>query len=168
MRRANLSVALLTIFAALPFSAQQAGSGPQDNQQTPPAVTRAPHSTEADNAIPLCPANLGDSLETDGIATGHDKSVSIPKPRNHVIIPEMSDEARRVGRERQIYDFKVGLSMILDVNGNPQSICIRRSAGYGLDAAAAESASKWQFVPAKKGDKPVPFRLTTVITFRQN
>jgi hypothetical protein len=130
-----------------------------------PAPARSPNSTAADMAIPLCPATFNDSLATDGIADRHEVGVKGPRPI-HTVPPEMSNEARRALRDYGPWDFVVVLSAVVGVNGDIQDVCLRRSAGYGLDASAAQGAMNYRFSPALKDGKPVPWRLTDEVSFR--
>jgi TonB family protein len=47
------------------------------------------------------------------------------------------------------------LRVVVDAKGNLQRVVIEQPLGYGLDARAIESLSKWKFTPAKLNGKPV-------------
>jgi TonB family protein len=115
--------------------------------------------------VPLCPATFDDSLATDGIAGKNDKTVAHPVP-THQPAAKFSDEARRQGKDRQgIRHFEADLSLVVDTAGTPQNICVTQSAGWGLDAKAAEAVQKYQFKPATEDGKPVAARLTVRVDF---
>ena len=153
--------------AGLAIWAQQPDSQLQSNSQNQLTLERAKHATKADKAVPMCPANFDDSLSTNGIAGEDDKDVQHPVQNNVApVIQVMSAEAQRATYENRIRDAEVDVSLIVDTDGNPQDLCVKRSAGYGLDASAAQTAMKYHFEPAKKDAKPVRFRLNIQIRYR--
>jgi protein TonB len=85
---------------------------------------------------------------------------------------ELSNEARQEihdeVKEKIIVNFeaKSVLGLIVDVNGNPQGVCIWKAAGLGLDLQAAKAVRRYKFKPATKDGKPVPMRLAVAVTFR--
>ncbi len=116
--------------------------------------------------MPLCPATFNDSLATDGIAGKDDKTVAHPIP-TYQPAAEFSDEARRQGKGKQgIRHFEADVSFVVDTAGKPQNVCLTQSAGWGLDAKAAEAVQKYQFKPATEDGKPVAARLTVRVDFR--
>ena len=58
------------------------------------------------------------------------------------------------------------MGLVVSNNGGPQNICIARSAGYGLDAKAAEAVQQYKFAPASKDGEPVAARLNIEVDFR--
>ncbi len=147
--------------AAIYVWSQQA-LAPNPDQPTPRPIVRDSHSTEADLAVPLCPATFNDSLDTDGIAGVRDKSVMHPIP-TYRPLPEATDEARRLDQGPLF--FRVLFSLVVDASGKPQDVCLKQSAGYGLDAQAAKAARLGRFKPATKDGKPVATRISEVFTF---
>jgi TonB family protein len=128
-------------------------------------ISRADHSTPSDKAVPLCPVKLEDSLETNGVASVGDKSITPPKP-THMVNAEFSDEARHIGRKPPIRFFEVEVGLVADAKGNPQNICLIKSAGYGLDAKAAEAVRQYRFKSAIKDGKPVAVRIHVTVSYR--
>ncbi|HEY6337060.1 MAG TPA: energy transducer TonB [Candidatus Sulfotelmatobacter sp.] len=53
------------------------------------------------------------------------------------------------------YKGTIMLSVVVDKTGRAKNIQIRRPIGMGLDQAAVEAVSKWQFEPALKDGEPV-------------
>jgi outer membrane biosynthesis protein TonB len=47
-------------------------------------------------------------------------------------------------------------------------VCLTKSAGYGLDAEAANVVQKYRFNPATKDGKPVPKRISVDIDLHLN
>lgn len=87
--------------------------------------------------------------------------VSAPVPLNSVEA-EFSDEARRAK-----YQGVVLVGLIVDAQGNPQSVHIVRALGMGLDEKAIEAVRKYKFKPAMKDGKAVAVSGVTVeVNFR--
>jgi TonB family protein len=76
---------------------------------------------------------------------------------------EFSDEARRAK-----YEGAVLISLIVDAQGNPQSVRVVRSVGMGLDEKAMEAVRQYKFKPAvdQKSGKPVPVEISFLVNFR--
>jgi len=75
---------------------------------------------------------------------------------------EFSDEARRAK-----YQGVCLVALIVDAQGNPQSIHVVRTLGMGLDEKAMEAVRKYKFKPAMKdGKTPVPVPITIEVNFR--
>ena len=58
------------------------------------------------------------------------------------------------------------LRLVIDENGVAQNIEVARSLDPGLDIAAIEAVSQWQFAPGKKDGKPVRVSAMIEINFR--
>jgi TonB family protein len=79
----------------------------------------------------------------------------------HQVDPAFSDEARKAK-----YQGVCLISIIVDVNGNPQNPRIVRPLGMGLDMKAIEAVKQFRFRPAMKGKTPVPVQITVEVNFR--
>jgi protein TonB len=82
---------------------------------------------------------------------------------------KFSDEARKAARKmrfKSLFSAISLISLVVDVAGNPQNICLKKPAGFGLDAQAAKAVRQYRFEPAVKDGKPVPMRLTVEVNFR--
>jgi TonB family protein len=86
--------------------------------------------------------------------------VSAPVPL-FTVEPEFSDEARNAK-----YSGKCLLSLVVDSQGKPQEIRLRRPLGMGLDEKAIEAASKYRFKPAMYHGVPVAVRIAIEENFR--
>jgi len=74
---------------------------------------------------------------------------------------EFSDEARRAK-----YQGVCIIALIVDAQGNPQSVHVVRTLGMGLDEKAMEAVRKYKFKPAlKDGKTPVPSMITVEVDF---
>jgi protein TonB len=58
------------------------------------------------------------------------------------------------------------VSIIVDVQGNPQNPRVVRALGEGLDEKAIEAIKQYRFKPAMKNGKPVPVMMNVEIDFR--
>jgi len=75
------------------------------------------------------------------------------------VYPAMS---RRVGEQGRVV-----LRVRVNPNGRADDVEIRSSSGhFRLDDAARETVRRWLFVPAKRGDQPVPAWVLIPISFR--
>jgi hypothetical protein len=156
----------LLMLSMLPLAWAQSQDQNAETAQKPPAMERAERSTKADLAVPLCPAVFEDGLEKDGIAFRGEDGVIPPKP-TYMPPGEMTKDAFGVVGAHGAYFFDVVIGGIVDVNGVVQNVCISRSEGLGLDASAAGNVRNYRFEPARKGDKPVPFRIKVEVTFKR-
>jgi protein TonB len=75
--------------------------------------------------------------------------------------PEFSDEARRAK-----YQGVCVVSLIVDVQGNPQRVAVVRHLGMGLDEKAVEAVKQYKFKPATLQGKPVPVEVNIEVNFR--
>jgi TonB family protein len=75
--------------------------------------------------------------------------------------PEFSDEARRAK-----YQGVVLIALIVDKDGNPQSVHVARALGMGLDEKAMEAVRQFKFKPALREGKPVACYATVEVNFR--
>jgi TonB family protein len=73
-----------------------------------------------------------------------------------------SDEARRAHLQG-----KCLVSLVVDVQGNPQDIQVVGPLGKGLDEKAIEAVKRYKFTPAmRNGITPVPVRIKLAVDFR--
>lgn len=81
----------------------------------------------------------------------------------HSVEAEFSDEARRAK-----YEGTVVVSLIVDAQGNPQSVHVSRTLGMGLDEKAIEAVKQYKFKPSidQKTGKPVPVMVSVEVRFR--
>jgi len=56
---------------------------------------------------------------------------------------------------KDLTDNQLGLSYIVDENGDVKNVQIERPLGLGIDDPIAEMVAHWKFEPARKGDQPV-------------
>jgi TonB family protein len=83
------------------------------------------------------------------------KYVENPKP----VYPQ---EAKRKG-----YEGEVVLRVEILSNGRVGEIEVKSSSGYELlDRSALTAVKQWKFVPAKKGEKTIPFRVNIPVKFQ--
>ncbi len=162
MRIAKLAHYLLAVGAAVVGAQQPSISNPV--QPPPSSIIRDPHSTNADFAVPLCPASFNDRLATNGVLDKFADGATPPVLKKSADA-QFSEEARHQKRKGRITHFEAVLSFVVNTDGEPQNICLMRSTGYGLDAKAAEAVQKYKFAPATKDGKPVAARLHVQVDF---
>ena len=165
--RWSLFAILLDLPAAC-FAQQSVPTTPSQPVTVAAAPVRDPHSNSADLAVPLCPAKFEDSLASDGIASQLRKEGVKPPEVLKSPEAEFSDEARKLKRKGQELDFIVIIGLVVGSDGAPQNVCVSRSAGYGLDAKAAETAGQYEFAPATNDGKPVAARIHIEVDFHMN
>jgi hypothetical protein len=157
----------VSFFLAAAVWAQQ----PETKPTPPPPTVKLMLSTPATgpdvNVPPACPAQFDDSLATDGIVGKNETGVTHPKPK---LTPpaEFSDEARREIKKQHIKNFEAisVIGFVVDENGKPRDLCLKKAAGFGLDAQAAKAVWQYRLAPATKDGKPVAARLTVEVNFR--
>jgi len=95
------------------------------------------------------------SLSESEILFAQPRYAENPKP----LYPQ---EARKKG-----YEGEVLLRVEVLSNGRVREIEVRRSSGYEvLDRSAITAVKQWRFVPAKKGETPVPVWVNIPVTFQ--
>jgi len=100
-------------------------------------------------------AMKGPSLSDSEIVFAQPRYSENPKP----LYPQ---EARKKG-----YEGEVLLRVEVLSNGRVREIEVRRSSGHEvLDRSAIAAVKQWRFVPAKKGETPIPVWVNIPITFQ--
>ena len=61
---------------------------------------------------------------------------------------------------------RVVLWIIVNTQGMPEQIKIKKSLDPGLDQSAVESVSHWRFAPATKDGQPVAAMINVEVNFR--
>ncbi len=85
--------------------------------------------------------------------------VSIPRAI-HTPQPAFTDLARKMQFQGTgVY------GIVISKGGQPQQISVVRPLGLGLDEASVEAIRNWRFVPAIKGNTPVPFYMVVEVSF---
>ena len=67
---------------------------------------------------------------------------------------------------RMRFSGNVIVSLVVDENGDPQSVRIARPLGLGLDEEAVAAVQQWRFAPATKDGKPVPVEMAVEVNFQ--
>ena len=75
--------------------------------------------------------------------------------------PTYSDEARLAKLEGSVL-----LSVVVNADGSPGEIRVRRPLGLGLDEIAVANARTWKFRPGTRNGKPVAVRTNQEVFFR--
>ena len=78
--------------------------------------------------------------------------------------PQYPSLSRRAGEEGRIL-----LKVLVNANGEPESVVISVSSGFDrLDAAALAAVQQWRFVPAKRNNEAISAYVTVPISFKLN
>ena len=137
--------------------AQKKQSTTPANETTTPSAIRSPHSKNGDLAVPLCPARFHDSLGGNGIAGRHEQGVTPPRIKSTV--PALiTQDAIQASDRSHVGNYVVLVNVVVGVRGHPTKLCLEKSSGYGLDAAAAAAVQAYRFDPANKNGKAVAMR----------
>ena len=73
---------------------------------------------------------------------------------------QYTPEARRLQVEGRVI-----LWLIVGVDGLPHNIKVARGLGYGLDAAAVNAVSQWEFKPGRRDGRPVPVQINVEVSY---
>jgi TonB family protein len=74
---------------------------------------------------------------------------------------EYSDAARRARVQGVVV-----VAGIVTAEGTPINLHVMQHLGKGLDEQALKSVARWRFQPATRDGKPIPYALTTDVSFR--
>lgn len=143
--------------------AQKANTAPGDESRQPGPV-RSVHSLGKDWSVPLCPSHFHDSLSGNGIASPQDKAVTAPTVRKS-FPAAITQQAIAASGKSHIGNYIVIVNVVVDAEGVPSNLCLQKSSGYGLDAAAAAAVPEYRFNPAKKHGRPVKMRVPVEVRF---
>jgi TonB family protein len=163
MQPAALALACLA-FAATGIQARQPASPARPETQAIPITPYKPAQSPTAK-VQSCPTKFENHPEVDGVYRIRDAATP-PKP---VYQPEaeISDQARKAIRNQNLQDFHTVsvLSFVVDPEGRPQDICIKREADLGLDGQAIKALRQYRFDPATKDGTPVAVRITIEVSF---
>jgi TonB family protein len=125
-----------------------------------------PPSSIPSNQLQTCPAKVGSHPEADGIYRVGDH-VLPPVPTN-TVEARLTIEARKAAAQNPNgrLDAVSLIGLVVDKEGNPQEVCVRKIAGYGLDEEAVNAVKKYSFRPATTSGVPVAVRLTIEVNFK--
>jgi TonB family protein len=101
-------------------------------------------------------SDLMDTSAVENIGPGY----SAPVPMK-IVAPKFSDEARTAK-----YQGICVLSLVVDTEGMPRNIRVKRALGMGLDEKAIEAVKQYRFKPAIKDGKPVMVNVTVEVNFK--
>lgn len=58
------------------------------------------------------------------------------------------------------------LELLILADGRVGEIKVKQTSGHqALDRAALDAVRRWNFVPAKRGDEPIPYRYELPVVF---
>lgn len=123
--------------------------------QAPPSERAVAEPTAAPAAPPAAAAPVAAEPATPVIPPRSDAAhLRNPAP----VYPAVSRRLREQGR--------VLFDVYILPDGTVGEIKLKRSSGYArLDEAALEAVRQWRYVPAKRGDQPIPYWYVQPIDF---
>jgi TonB family protein len=153
-------------FIATGIQAQQTASPAQPESQTVAITPYKAMQTSSSDPVQACPENFDSHPDVEGVHR-IGGSVKPPKP-TYQPEAEFSDEARKMIKKAHIKDFQAFsiLGLVVDAEGLPQDICLKKAAGYKLDEQAVKAVRQYRFKPATKDGTPVSVRLTIEVSFK--
>jgi TonB family protein len=167
MLNARVMVSLAIVIVAVVYSATQDALAVPASAVSHLFVPVAWEKVGKVAAPPACPAKFEDSLETNGIAPeGHAPGVKLPKPL-HIPEAEFSERSRKEINRKGLRPFETvsTIALVIDTEGKPRDLCVRRSAEFDLDEQAAKVVRQYRFEPATKDDHPIAMRIKVEIRF---
>lgn len=135
-----------------------------DNETRNPGPVRSTHSMGKDFMVPMCPSHFDDSLSGNGIAGPHDQNVTRPTVSKSYPAG-ITQQAIDASGKTHIGNYIVIVNVVVSAKGIPTALCLQKSSGYGLDAAAAAAVPQYRFHPAEKNGKPVRIRVPVEVRF---
>jgi TonB family protein len=75
--------------------------------------------------------------------------------------PQFSEESKKAE-----FSGVVLINFIVDTNGLPRNVHVRRGVGMGLDENAVAAVKQYKFSPAMEDGKPVPVELNVEVSFQ--
>lgn len=103
-----------------------------------------------------------------GLAWGEDKPVyeaggDVKAPQViHSVNPQFTDQSR----ENHVSG-TVLIGLIVDEDGNPQEVQVKKGIEKDLDQNAVDAVKQWRFKPGSKDAKPVRVRISIAIQFKR-
>src|SRR5580658_3860372 len=160
----SLGMMCIPCWSQQPITAAQAG---ESGAKAVSITAYKPPSSIPTNQLQTCPAKLESHPEVDGIYRVGDH-VLPPVPTN-TVEARLTSEARKAAAQSPNgrHDAVSLIGLVVDQEGNPQEVCVRKTAGYGLDQEAVNAVKKYRFRPATKSGVPVAVRLTIEVNFKE-
>lgn len=136
---------------------------PQPKPPEPLPLIGAPVETPSPSPILVAPPFL--PPEPAPVAVAPEPAITAPIFAAHYLDnppPVYPALSRRVGEQGRVV-----LRVLVNPKGRADDVEIRSSSGhFRLDEAARDTVRHWRFVPAKRGDQPVPAWVLIPISFR--
>ena len=82
-----------------------------------------------------------------------------------VLVKQMNPSYSEQARAAKISG-DVLVQLVVDANGNPTDVRVKRGLGYGLDEKAVEAVQGYKFRPAVRDGVPVPTKLFVNVNFK--
>jgi TonB family protein len=163
--------------AAAPVPATPSPTSPTTQSSPEPAdaasTVAAPSAiTPAQTDIPSTPAPAG----MPAAAPQNSDAASVPQGSSAYaaggdVLPPQIISAVRPNYTQPAIDAKldgtVAVGLIVDANGNPQSVHVLKSLGLGLDECAVDAVRQYRFRPGTLHGNPIPVSITVDVVFNR-
>jgi len=146
-----------TIDAPKPAEPEVRKTQPTPTRQTPlPPISNAPPSERAIAAPPAAPAPAAPAANAGQVSLPRTDASHLNNPK-----PVYPASSRRAGEQGRVL-----LSVYILPDGNVGEIKLKQSSGHTrLDQSALESVRRWRYLPAKRGNEPIPYWYVQPIAF---
>lgn len=122
---------------------------------TPPTAASPPSDSHTNTAAATAPATSGHSEDAPVTPPRSDAS-SLNNPA-----PEYPPQSRTFHEQGRVL-----LDVYILPNGTVGQIKLHQSSGYSrLDNSALDAVRRWHYIPAKRGDEPIPYWYVQPIDF---
>lgn len=157
-----LSLGLVSLACSAVWS-QEANPEPRVDPKTGlvytvPAANTSPHGLQP------CPDKFDDNVEI----LKESRPGVIPPKATRTPPPKLTREVRATAKKEHKGPFEAVsvFSLVVSVDGLPESVCLKTPAGYGLDDEAFKAVARYRFDPATKEGLPFPARIFLEVNFK--
>ena len=154
----------LTLLTSSALWSQQTNPEPRVDPKTGGLVYSVPAAGSGPHGLLPCPEKFD-----DGVEILREKRTGIIPPKATKTPPaKLTREAREAMKKEHMSSFEAVsvFSLVVSVDGAPQSVCLKKSAGYGLDNEAFKALERYHFDPATREGTPFPARIFMEINFK--
>lgn len=153
----------LMLLASAAARSQQSSPEPRVDPKTGLTYS-VPAAGNGTHGLQPCPDKFDDKIEI----LKETRTGVIPPKATKTQPAKFTREAREaVKKEHKLpFDAVSVFSLVVSVDGAPESVCLKAAAGYGLDNEAFKALVRYRFDPATKEGIPFPARIFMEINFK--
>jgi hypothetical protein len=140
---------------------------PRVSGQSGPTIVKSPEIVQYKPVRPAdavkiqpCPADLA-SLAEPGVTYKMAPGILPPRVTRMVGV-ELTKEGRQAYKKGLFKDSNEiisKISVLVNVQGRPESPCLMRPAGFDLDEQSGNAALQYRFEPAQRNGSPISMRM---------